>query len=171
MTEPYFVTDGRVPANWSMQVAWNPPCNQQTSQSQLVPDLTAFGWEWTCVLTVDEISPNSSTHFAIPGQMPSTLTSYGGFSTTYGEPQLRVYAGGSTPGFVSSVTASSVVPGSSATFPFPKQSNGSALAEGFYALANTNVASAAASSLRTRVIWPSVAIQHFPARSVWMLAM
>jgi len=52
-----------------------------------------------------------------------------------------VYVGGSSPAFVSSVTASSVVTGSSATFPFPKQPNGSALAEGFYGLVNTNVTS------------------------------
>jgi YVTN family beta-propeller protein len=64
------------------------------------------------------------------------MISYGNFSTTYGEPQLRVYVGGVSPGFVSSASASGVVSGSSATFPFPTQSNGSPLAQGFYALVN-----------------------------------
>jgi YVTN family beta-propeller protein len=135
------ITNGRINANWSSQVIWNPPCDQVTSASQIFTDVTAFGFGFSCVLTIGTESANSSTHFVIPGSLPSTLTSYGNFSTAYGEPGLRVYVGSPTPSLVSTFMASTVVPGSSATFPFPTQSNGSPLAEGFYALVNTNVAS------------------------------
>jgi YVTN family beta-propeller protein len=135
------VTNGRINANWSSQIIWEPPCGQVTSGSQIFTDVTAIGFGFTCILEIGVEGPNTSTHFVLPGATPSTITSYGDFSTTYGSPQLRVYIGAATPGFVSSVSASSEVPGSSATFPFPTQSNGSPLAEGFYALVNTNVAS------------------------------
>lgn len=136
-----FIANGRINANWNSQIIWEPPCGEVTTASGYFMDVTAIGFGWTCTLTIGEESANASTHFVLPGAAPSTITSYGDFSTTYHEPQLRVYVGGSAPGFISSVSASSAVPGSSAAFPFPKQSNGSALAEGFYALVNTNVGS------------------------------
>lgn len=138
------VNDGRVNANWSTSVNWYPPCGDITFQSAYVYTDPIIGIPWVCYVPVDTASENASTHFILPGAVPSTITSYGDFSTAYGEPQLRVYVGGGAPGFVSSVSASSVVPGSSATFTFPTQSNGSPLAEGFYSLVNTNVASGGA---------------------------
>lgn len=116
--------DGRVPANWSMQVNWEPPCGAQTYVSRLGPGLTSAGYVWTCFVIMDIESANSSTHFILPGEVPSTLTSYGDFSTTYGEPQLSVFVGGGTPALVSTTSASTVVPGSSATFPFPHSRTG-----------------------------------------------
>jgi hypothetical protein len=137
-----YVANGRVYSNWSTSITWNPACNGYTLQTGDVDDLDpGVGIPWLCQIPVDTEAENSSTHFVLPGAIPSTITSYGDFATTYGEPRLRVYVGGNTPGFVSSVSASSVVPGVSATFTFPTQSNGSPLAEGFYALVNTNVAS------------------------------
>lgn len=135
------IANGRINANWSSQVLWYPPCGEVGSASQIFTDVTAIGFGFTCVLEIAPESANSSIHFVLPGAAPSTLTSYGNFSTTYGDPQLRVYVGGATPSLVGSVAASSVVPGSSATFPFPTQSSGAPLSEGFYGLTNTNVAS------------------------------
>jgi hypothetical protein len=136
----YAVADGRVNANWQAQVSFNPGCvGLPQPYTENFPDVTNIGIGFTCIITVDAASANASTHFVLPGAVPSTITSYGDFSTTYGEPGLRVYAGGGAPGLISTVTATSAVPGSSATFPFPTQSNGSPLAEGFYALTNTNV--------------------------------
>ena len=134
-----FVNQGRINAYWSSSIGWNNPECGANSGTFWADPIVGIGW--LCPITVVEASANSSSHFVLPGAVPSTITSYGDFSTTYGEPQLRVYVGGATPGFVSSVSASSAGSGSSATFPFPAQSNGSPLAEGFYSLVNTNVAS------------------------------
>jgi len=137
-----YINNGRIYANWSSSVTWNPPCNGYTLDAADFDDVNPLiGIQWVCQIPDDLESANTSTHFVLPGAVPSTITSYGDFSTTYGTPQLNVYVGGGIPGFVSNVSASSVVPGSSATFSFPKQSNGSALAEGFYALVNTNATS------------------------------
>jgi hypothetical protein len=137
-----YVNEGRIYANWSSSITWNPSCNGYTLDGNDFNNVNPLiGIQWICSIPDYLESPNTSTHFALPGASPSSIMSYGDFSATYGEPQLRVYVGGSAPGFVSSVSASSVVAGSSATFPFPKQSNGSPLAEGFYSLVNTNVAS------------------------------
>jgi hypothetical protein len=92
----YYVANGRVPANWSLQVIWEPPCVDVTSGST-IQSIDSDGWGWECVITVTTESGNSSTNFVLPGEVPSTLTSYGDFSTTYGEPQLSVFAGGSVP--------------------------------------------------------------------------
>lgn len=137
-----FVNEGRVHANWSTSVLWNPPCGDLSFQSDYALNVDPLiGIPWLCVVEVTEAGPNASTNFVLSGGTPSTITSYGNFSTAYGDPQLRVYVGGGAPGLVSTVSASSVVSGANATFPFPKQSNGSALGEGFYSLVNTNIAS------------------------------
>jgi len=137
-----FVNNGVVYADWNSFVYWNPACNGDSYDSaDFINVNPLIGINWLCLVYYGSEGPNASTHFVLPGSVPPTITSYGGFSTTYGDPVLRVYAGGTTPGLASTVTASSVVPGSSATFEFPTQSNGSPLPEGFYALVNTNVAS------------------------------
>jgi len=136
-----YVTNGRVNAVWFVTINWNPACNGDSYVSAFADVNPVVGVPWMCQVYVGDEGPYASTHFVLPGAVPPTITSYGDFSTTYGEPELEVYVGGPTPGLVSTVTAASTVPGSSATFPFPTQSNGSALAEGFYGLVNTNVAS------------------------------
>jgi hypothetical protein len=136
-----FVSNGRVYANWSSSITWNPPCNGYTLDAADFSVNPINGVSWVCPITEDDESGNTSTHFVLPGAVPSALTSCADFSTTYGDPQLRVYIGGGAPSLVTAVSASSVVPGVSAVFPFPEQSNGSPLAEGFYGLANTNVTS------------------------------
>ena len=138
-----YVNNGRVYANWETSIYWGGfGCNGYNLVIGYVDDLNPLvGVPWLCQTPADSESGNSSTHFVLPGEVPTTITSYGNFSTTYGNPVLRVYAGGAKPGPVSTVTASGVVPGSSATFAFPTQSNRAPLAEGFYALVNTNVAS------------------------------
>jgi YVTN family beta-propeller protein len=93
-------------------------------------------------LYIDTEGDNTSIHYALSGSAPSTITAYGDFTTTYGNPSLRIYVGGSSPGFANAMSATSTVPGSSAVFPFPTQSNGSPLAEGFYGLTSTSVNSA-----------------------------
>ncbi len=137
-----YVNNGKDWADWTSTVGWPSPACPGFGINTAPFYVTPTNWiGWTCVFTQDIQGDNTSTHFVLPGAVPPTIASYGAFSTTYGDPQLRVYTGGTTPGFVSGVSASSVVPGSSATFPFPTQSNGSPLAEGFYGLVNTNVAS------------------------------
>jgi hypothetical protein len=137
----YFVANGRIYANWQAQVSFNPGCaSLPQPYVQDFDDVTANGFGFTCTITVDTASANESNHFAFPGEVPSALTSYGDFSTAYGEPELRVYQGAASPGLVTTVAATSAVAGVSADFPFPTQSDGSPLAEGFYALTNTNKA-------------------------------
>jgi YVTN family beta-propeller protein len=138
-----FVSSGRVYANWSSSITWgnNPSCNGYSIEEQDFAVNPLVGISWICPVPEGDAGGNVSTNFVLPGAAPSTLTGYGDFSTTYGNPQLRVYVGGTTPSLVITESASAVMPGVSATFPFPTQSNGSALAEGFYALVNTNVAS------------------------------
>lgn len=88
----YLVSNARIPANWSLQVLWNPPCVEQTSASRIVP-MDALGWEWTCeVIVTPEVAQNESTHFVLPGAIPSTITSYGDFS-----PPTAALNSGSTP--------------------------------------------------------------------------
>jgi len=138
-----FVNDGRVYANWATTIYWfGAGCNGYNLMNGYVYDVNPLiGINWLCQTPQPDENDNTSTHFVLPGSIPSTITSYGDFSTTYGDPVLRIYGSGTNPKPVSTVTASSVVPGSSATFAFPTQSNGSPLVEGFYALANSNVAS------------------------------
>ena len=136
-----FVAGGRINSEWESSVLWTAPCTLQgqTATFDNVGPIAGIGW--ACIEVIITETANSSTHFVLPGAAPSTLTSYGNFSTTYGEPQLRVYKGGAAPGFVSSVLASNVAAGYSATFPFPTQANGSPLAQGFYAIVNEDVGS------------------------------
>jgi hypothetical protein len=137
-----YVNNGRVYANWNSSVNWYPPCGEQTYMSDYFLNVSPIsGIGWLCVTTVVVEGANASTNFVLPSAMPPTLTSYGNFSSANGDPGLRVYVGGTSPSLVTTVPASSVVPGSSATFPFPKQSTGAPLAEGFYSLVNTNAGS------------------------------
>ncbi len=134
-----FVNSGRVNAAWSGQVLWEPPCGEQTSDSAPFPNVTTTrGIGFTCVIDMITEPGISSPNFAQPTQLPSSLTGYGAYSNTYGLPQMRVYKTG---GFVSSASATSVVNGSSATFPFPKNSSGGLLGMGMYGLVFTNVQS------------------------------
>ncbi len=139
-----FVSNGVVNAYWTTTVGW--PSESCPAVLGRNPD-TAYvdpinGIEWTCIFTQDIEEDNTSTHYALSGAAPSTITAYGDFMTTYDDPGLRVYVGGSTPSLVNVMSATSTVPGVSAVFPFPIQSNGSPLAEGFYGLVSTSVNSA-----------------------------
>jgi len=142
-----FVSNGVVNADWTSTVGWAPvgcPAPGSTTYPFYVDPIG--GISWTCVIYVPAEAGTTSTHYVLSGAAPSTITAYGDFSTTYGDPVLKVYVGAATPGLVSTVSASSVVSGSSATFPFPEQSNGSALAEGFYGIVNTNAKSGGSQS-------------------------
>jgi len=134
----YYVNNGRVNSNWYTTILWNPPCGDITNDWTYIYINPIVGIPWICTVIVNEEGDNASTHFVLPSAIPAALTSYGNFSTANGYPGLRVYVGGTRPSLVSTVSASSVVTGSSATFPFPTQSNGAPLAEGFYSLVNTN---------------------------------
>ncbi|HTU42090.1 MAG TPA: hypothetical protein VMF10_10285 [Candidatus Aquilonibacter sp.] len=132
-----FVSNGRVNAYWSSAIGWNiPVCATSSGTFYVDPDV---GIPWVCPTAEVSESQNSSTNFVLPAGAPSRITSYGDFTTAHGQPELRVYIGAASPGLVSTFRATSTVEGSSTTFPFPTQSSGSALTEGFYSLVNTNI--------------------------------
>jgi len=131
-----FVASGRINANWSTQVRWQPPCGTQFTASVILPVDKDNGIPWECDIFLEPLAAAASTHFALPNQLPTTLTGYGSFSSTYGLPQLRTY---STTALAASSTATQVASdGSSATFPFPT-SSGAPLPMGFYSLQFTNL--------------------------------
>ena len=76
--------------------------------------------------------------FFLAGALPATLTVQApGYTTSNGMPQLSIFS--ASQGLVSSVLASSVTPdGSSATFNFPKNTNGTALPQGEYGFIVSN---------------------------------
>jgi YVTN family beta-propeller protein len=131
-----FVASGRINANWSTQVRWQPPCIDKFTASAILAVDKDNGIPWECDVFLEPSAAAASSHFALPNQLPTTLTGYGTFSSTYGLPQLRIY---STTALAASSTASQVASdGSSATFPFPT-SSGAALPMGFYSLEFTNL--------------------------------
>jgi len=75
----------------------------------------------------DYNAPGASSHFAIAGSLPSTVTiNATGLSSTYGMPQLLFF--NSALALESTVTASSVASGgASATFPFPSLTTGACI--------------------------------------------
>ena len=125
---PSYVVGGRAPATWSGTAG--------TSDSCMPPGGEA--WGPTSVGIGGTLAPLScnpaaaSSSFALTNSIPSTLTIQAtGFSSTYGMPQINVYDGNMN--FVSQSLATSVAPdGSSATFNYPTQSNGSALVSEHY---------------------------------------
>jgi YVTN family beta-propeller protein len=139
-----FVNNGVVNADWTTTVGWPstgcPSFSSPNTGTTYVNPIN--GIAWTCIFIQDIEEDNTSTHYALSGAAPSTITAYGDFMTTYGDPGLRVYVGGSTPSLVNVMSATSTVPEVSAVFPFPTQSNGSTLAKGFYGLVSTSVNSA-----------------------------
>ncbi len=139
-----FVNNGVVNADWTTTVGWPstgcPAFSGATTDALYVDPID--GIPWVCIFIQSTEGDNTSTHYALSGAAPSTITAYGNFSTTYGTPGLRVYVGGSSPSLVNVMSATSTTPGSSAVFPFPTQSGGSPLAEGFYGLVSTSVNSA-----------------------------
>jgi len=139
-----FVNNGVVNADWTTTVGWPsigcPAFSGSNTGTLLVDPID--GIQWTCIFYQDAEVDNTSTHYALSGSTPSTITAYGDFTTTYGTPGLRVYVGGSSPSLVNVMSATSTLTGASAVFPFPTQSGGSPLAEGFYGLVSTSVNSA-----------------------------
>jgi len=101
-----FVNNGRVNADWTSTVGWAPvgcPAPGSTTLPLFVDPIN--GVDWTCIIFVETEVNNTSTHYALSGATPSTITAYGNFSNTYGQPGLRVYAGGSPPSLVNVTTA------------------------------------------------------------------
>lgn len=92
-----FVNNGRINSIWYTSITWNPACNGYTLYSANADVNPVVGIPWLCEVYIGDEGPFTSTHFALPGAVPATITSYGDFSTTYGEPQLRIYVGGATP--------------------------------------------------------------------------
>src|SRR6266849_2815727 len=122
-----FVNNGRVNADWTTTVGWPSegcPAFTGSNTGALFVD-PIDGIPWLCVFEVETEEGNTSTHYALSGAAPSTITAYGNFATSYGNPGLRVYVGGASPSLVNAMSATSTVPGSSAVFPFPTRSNGS----------------------------------------------
>ena len=139
-----FVSSGVVNADWTTTVGWPsvgcPAFTGATTDATVVNPITGIVWQ--CIVYQDTEEDNTSTHYALAGAAPATITAYGNFSTTYGTPGLRVYVGGSSPSLVNVMSATNTETGSSAVFPFPTKSGGSPLAEGFYGLVSTSVNSA-----------------------------
>lgn len=139
-----FVSSGIANADWTTTVGWPsegcPAFLGANTGATFVDPID--GIKWLCIVYQDTEEDNTSTHYALSGSAPSTITAYGDFTTTYGTPGLRVYVGGSSPSLVNVMSATSTETGSSAVFPFPSKSGGSALAEGFYGLVSTSVNSA-----------------------------
>jgi YVTN family beta-propeller protein len=104
--------------------------------------LTGNNVQQTVCTIPDYDAPAASSHFAIAGSLPSTITiNASGLTTTYGMPQLLVF--NSVLALAATVNASSVASGgTSATFPFPSLSSG-----GMYMLAVKNLGASGAFSV------------------------
>ncbi len=139
-----FVNNGVVNADWTTTVGWpstSCPAFSGSNTDALYVDPIA-GIPWVCIFIQYTEEDNTSTHYALSGAAPSTITAYGDLVATYGDPGLRVYVGGASPSLVNVMSATSTTPGLSAVFPFPTQPNGSPLPEGFYGLLSTSINSA-----------------------------
>ncbi len=81
--------------------------------------LTGSSVSHTVCTIPDYNAPAASSHFALAGSLPSTITVYtGGLTSTYGMPKLLAF--NSALSQEATVTATSIAPGgTSATFPFP----------------------------------------------------
>jgi len=107
-----------------------------------VPMANGDLFEWICYYEITQL-PAGLSNFALQSSLPSTLTvSSNGvpLTTAGGYPQLYVY-GEDTNGnsLFNTVTATSVAPnGASATFPFPTNADGTALAPSLYSAALVN---------------------------------
>ncbi|HWO37782.1 MAG TPA: hypothetical protein VNO32_54100, partial [Candidatus Acidoferrum sp.] len=64
------VYNGRVNANWSSAVYWNPGCDGVTYQSDYFYSNPIIGVNWVCKISVNTESGNSSVHFVLPGGVP-----------------------------------------------------------------------------------------------------
>jgi YVTN family beta-propeller protein len=145
------INGARIPAIWKFEWDWPYSCGPTYSNSYTDPDNPYslwyryedpsvdmhapdhLGWAFTCLLDPNQIK-GSSTHFAVAGSFPSsiTLTGSAAFSTQNGMPLLRVYDQNNN--LVATQTATSVsADATQATFPFPSN-----LAQSGYALVPQN---------------------------------
>lgn len=129
------VWDGRAPAVWAGQAF----CETMTGGYWTYPPQVHSIWypwgsfDLDCYYGYIDL-PSASTRFAVAGTEPGTLTLQGKLlSSAYGMPIL--YVADASNSNITQVNASSVSPdGSFATFPFPRQANGSPLLVGFYGM-------------------------------------
>jgi YVTN family beta-propeller protein len=131
-----FVSNGRLPAVWeSTVVNWGPgPCGPlsmgpRTGLNNVTNENPVISWD--CIAPVipflGAFSANSSA--------PSTVTVQGlqGLSSQFGMPKVRLF--GPDGSLISDTFATSVsADGTSATFPFPHNADGTSLAAGSYAM-------------------------------------
>lgn len=146
-----------LPYEWNHWVQMSPMCNGLTSspnipityeyiatnyiQAESADQATANNQvsTWGCNQSLTTIAV-ATPSFAMAGSIPTSMTvpAQAPFSTSYGMPILYLYSGASgTPSLAATVTASSVLSGSSsATFPLP-----SSLASNSYSLVTANAMS------------------------------
>ena len=133
-----------LPGNWQSQVIWpqTPLCNTGIAGQCVCPPAQTSGVitftapnaiiNWRCPYT----GPNPQPVIVYANALPTTLTINEGsfaYSSTHGMPTMYLYQQNGN-GPIGSVTATSVASdGSSVTFPFPTQSNGSPLPVSMYA--------------------------------------
>lgn len=131
-----YISGGIVPAFW--QGVFKATC--------IDPIVEPAGQQWStnvtganAIVTVgDCILGGAAGQFTLSGSAPSTISiQTSGLTSTNGMPQLSVYS--TADGLLCQNLASSVASdGSSATFPFPKNSNGTALGTGAYSFKISN---------------------------------
>jgi YVTN family beta-propeller protein len=134
----YGVPNAALPGEWVTAVNFNafnlnafPWCDPAIGDANL---LSTFVTDtWTCIIT-GQIPPVPSPTIVYADSLPSTITVNApsqALSTAYGMPTLTLFQETSA-SYVNTIPATSVS-GNSATFPFPKQANGAALAPTIYA--------------------------------------
>ncbi|HEY2392235.1 MAG TPA: hypothetical protein VGK22_13765 [Candidatus Angelobacter sp.] len=140
--QPFSVVGGRAPATWSG--TWNPLDDNCLDRINFPNGAT---WSGSMALHLGNTvaicnTPPLGGAFVFSNSLPSTLTATGtGFSNGGGMPQLSLFDGSLSA--VKQVAASSVAAdGTTATFPFPTNADGSPLTFGHYSY---NVANATGS--------------------------
>lgn len=131
-----YVTNGRYYADWQSTVRWNNFCVDETTQTQYFIDVQpSVGIEWTCVQPPSATGA-ADTHFALQGALPTTFTAYSfGNSALSPTAPTALYVYNRSGSLLNAISATSIASdGSSATFPFPSNSNGSALTPDIYGL-------------------------------------
>ena len=131
-----YVTNGRYYANWNSSVRWNTLCGQTSTQSSYFMNVEPeLGIGWVCAVAPSETGP-ADTHFALQESVPSAVTvySYGGSPLSLSA-STSLYEYNRAGTLLNVLSASSIASdGSSATFPFPDNRNGSALSPDIYGL-------------------------------------
>ena len=132
-----YISGGRVNADWYSTVNWNPICgSQKTGVDEFYGVDALSGIGWACVQSGNPIFGATSSHFALHGSLPSTITvpAQSGSPLSTGV-ATSLYEYDRSGALLNTLAASSVSPdGSSAVFPFPTGGSGIALPPDIYGL-------------------------------------